>query len=101
MQLCRLCPFAVRELPFSKWLPLSCSAVHAPGWLAGWQWSVGPDSYVMFVHVVLRIKKNHEASTIHDVLFNTSISTVTLLWLIFVQPLSRTSPLHLFQHLSC
>lgn len=36
------------------------------------QWSVALDSYMMFTHVFLKIKKNHEASTSHDVPFNSS-----------------------------
>ena len=45
---------------------LCCAGSHALGWIAVWQWSVVLDSSIMFSHAVLKMKKNHEASTSYD-----------------------------------
>lgn len=77
MQLCELSPFVARELPLSlskccllKLLQRVCS--HPLDYISVWQWSVVLDNRVVFTRAFLKVKKNHEARTSHDVLFNTS-----------------------------
>lgn len=77
------CPFSLQMA--SSEAALLCMLASA--WLDGiCQWSVVLDSYMMFTHVFLKIKKNQVQAMTFSLI--SPISTVHLLWLIFVWLLS-------------